>query len=330
MVFAARLMGARRMAVKEAARAARDRGMSRSLVLLVLVSSFGIIIPAATAQRARASAPKLTDAPVKTEERVFKNTPQGDLRMHLFLPATPGKGRPGVVFFFGGGWKSGSYLQFVPQATYLASRGMVAACADYRIASVHKTTPDKCVEDAKSAMRWLRAHAEDLGLDPARLVAAGGSAGGHLAAATALVPGFDAQGEDLKISCRPAALVLFNPALNLTNIDGREIPGADGRNIAKEISPTPFLSKDAPPAILFFGTEDKLAAHGAEYLEKAHPLGARAELWMARGMSHGFFNRSPWTEVTARQMDVFLTSLGYLAGAPAIKLPADAPSLEKR
>jgi acetyl esterase/lipase len=304
--------------------------MPRSLLLLALLLAFSVISPAVWAQRARASAPKLTEAPVKTEERVFKHTPQGDLTMHLFLPPTPGKGRPGIVFFFGGGWKSGSYLQFVPQAAYFASRGMVAACADYRIASVHKTTPDKCVEDAKSAMRWLRAHAEELGLDPARLVAAGGSAGGHLAAATALVPGFDAEGEDLSISCKPAALVLFNPALNLTNIDGREIPGADGRNIAKELSPTLFLSKDAPPAIQFFGTADKLAAHGTEYLEKARTLGAKAELWMADGLSHGFFNRSPWTEVTTRQADAFLASLGYLAGSPAVKLPADAPSLEKR
>lgn len=304
--------------------------MSRSLVPLGLICASCLIVSPAEAQRARASAPRLTEATVKTEERVFKHTPQGDLKMHLFLPAEAGEKRPGIVFFFGGGWKSGSYLQFVPQATYLASRGMVAACADYRISSVHKTTPDKCVEDAKSAMRWMRAHAEELGLDPARLIAGGGSAGGHLAAATALVPGFDAQGEDIAISCKPSALVLFNPALNLTNIDGREIPGANGNNIAKEISPTLFLSKDAPPAILFFGTEDKLGAHGTEYLEKAKALGAKAELWMAAGVAHGFFNRSPWTEVTVRQADEFLASLGYLAGAPTVKLPASAPSLQKR
>lgn len=304
--------------------------MSRSLVLFGLILSCGLIVPSAEAQRARAGAPKLTDAPVETMDRVYKHTPQGDLTMHLFLPAEAGKNRPGIVFFFGGGWKSGSYLQFVPQATYLASRGMVAACADYRISSLHKTTPDKCVEDAKSAMRWMRAHADEFGLDPVRLIAGGGSAGGHLAAAAALVPGFDAEGEDIAISCKPAALVLFNPALNLTNIDGREVPGADGKNIAKEISPTLFLSKDVPPAILFFGTEDKLGAHGTEYLEKAKALGARAELWTAAGMAHGFFNRSPWTEVTARQTDEFLASLGYLAGAPTIKLPANAPSLVKR
>ena len=75
------------------------------------------------------------------------------------------------MFFFGGGWKNGSYLQFVAQSDYFASRGMVAASADYRIESIHHTTPDKCVEDAKSAVRYLRQHASELGLDPDKVVA---------------------------------------------------------------------------------------------------------------------------------------------------------------
>src|SRR4029079_14661005 len=98
---------------------------------------------------------------------------------------------------------------FVPQAEYFASRGLVAACADYRIESQHKTTPDKCIEDAKTAIRWLRAKAGDFGVAPDRIVASGGSAGGHLAAATALLPGFDAPGENPSVSCKPNALVLF-------------------------------------------------------------------------------------------------------------------------
>ena len=320
--------------MKDAPPGARERDMAHSSALVVSLA-LSFLASHAQAQRARPAAPKLTEIAVKSEERVFKLTPQGDLKMHLYLPAADAGGngggkRPGIVFFFGGGWKNGAYTQFVSQAEYLASRGMVAACADYRISSVHKTTPDKCVEDAKSAMRWMRAHVEELGLDPARLVAAGGSAGGHLAAATALVPGFDADGEDISVSCKPSALVLFNPALNLTAIDGREIPDATGKNIGREISPTLFLAKGAPPTVMFFGTADKLSAHGTEFLEKAKALGLRAELWMAADMGHGFFNRSPWTEVTARKADEFLASLGYLSGEPRIALPAGAPKLEPR
>jgi acetyl esterase/lipase len=289
-------------------------------------------VPALHAQKA-ASKPaiKLTAVEVHEDVRVYKKTPQGELSLHLYSPkdVKAGDRRPGIVFFFGGGWRSGSYRQFVPQAEYLASRGMVCACADYRVFNIHKTTPDKCVEDAKSAMRWFRAHAGELGADPQKIIASGGSAGGHLAAATWLVPGFDSPEDDLSISCKPDALVLFNPALNLANIDGREVPGSDGKNIAKEISPTLFLTKDAPPAILFFGTADKLGAHGTEYARKAKELGVRAELWTAADMPHGFFNRSPWIRVTARKMDEFLQSLGYLSGEPTLKLPEGAPVLKR-
>jgi len=218
----------------------------------------------------------------------------------------------------------------VPQSEYFASRGLVCACADYRIESKHKTTPDACVEDAKAAVRWMRGNAAKLGIDPQQLIASGGSAGGHLAAATALLEGFDAKDDDTKISCKPNALVLFNPALNLSNLSGRTIADASGKDIGKAISPTLFLKKGAPPTIIFFGTADKLIAHGEEFLEKSRALGIRCEMHTAADMPHGFFNRSPWCEVTAQKADEFLTSLGYLKGGPTIKLPADAKPLQAR
>ena len=88
----------------------------------------------------------------------YKSAPQAELKIHVHLPPDwkPSDKRPAIVFFFGGGWKSGTVKQFEPQATYLASRGMVAARADYRVESRQDVTPDACVEDAKSAVRWLR------------------------------------------------------------------------------------------------------------------------------------------------------------------------------
>lgn len=99
-------------------------------------------------------------------EEVYKKTPQAELKIQIWSPKEPGAKRPAVVFFFGGGWTSGSVTQFSKQAAYLAGRGMVAACADYRVKSRHGVTPDACVEDAKSAVRWLRASAERLGTEP--------------------------------------------------------------------------------------------------------------------------------------------------------------------
>ena len=119
--------------------------------------------------------------------------------------------RPAVVFFFGGGWNGGSPSQFAPHCEYLASRGMVAMTADYRVKSRQGTTPFDCVEDGKSAIRYVRQHAKELGVDPKKIAAGGGSAGGHVAAATGTVRGMDEKNEDSGISSKPDALILFNP-----------------------------------------------------------------------------------------------------------------------
>src|SRR5207253_2437662 len=146
----------------------------------------------------------------------------------------------------------------------------------------------------KSAVRWLRAKAGEFGVDPQRIVAGGGSAGGHIAAATALVPGFEAADEKADVSSKPNALVLFNPALN---IPGYALRDADGKDIGKAFWPTPFLAKGTPPTIIFFGTGDRMLEQGREYLAKGKELGNRVELFTAADQPHGFFNRAPWTEV---------------------------------
>jgi acetyl esterase/lipase len=298
--------------------------MRTALVVTVLA----LVVRPASAQERRVQAPKLTDVTVGTAEVVYKKTPEADLKLHFYRPADwkASDKRPAVVFFFGGGWKNGSHHQFTRQAEYFASRGLVCATADYRVANQHKTTPDACVEDAKSAMRYVRRHSAELGVDPGRIVAAGGSAGGHLAAAAALVPGFEAAGESPTVSCKPNAMILFNPALHVPD---REVKDANGHNIADKFWPNKFLAKDTPPCLIFFGTEDRLGAGGKEYLAEAKKLGIWAELMTADGQGHGFFNRAPWAQVTAAAADRFLVSLGYLSGEPAVKLPADAPSLKR-
>lgn len=279
----------------------------------------------------KAPAPKLTSVEIKTDERVYKQTPQGELKLHFFFPTDwkSGDKRPAIIFFFGGGWKNGSYTQFVSQSEYFASRGLVAVSADYRIESIHHTTPDKCVEDAKSAVRWLRAKAGELGIDGEKIIASGGSAGGHLAAATALIEKFDAEG-DPKFSAKPNAMVLFNPALNIDELAEERKATGDDKARAESITPNRFIKAGTPPCIMFFGTADKLKAGADQYVTKAKTLGLRAELWTAAEMPHGFFNRSPWTEVTTKKADEFLTTLGYLKGEPTIKLPENAPSLKRQ
>jgi acetyl esterase len=159
----------------------------------------------------------------EAREEVYKQAGDVALKMFIFEPPDrqPKDRRAAVVFFFGGGWRSGTPAQFHEQCKYRASRGMVAITVDYRVLSRHKTKAVTCVEDAKSAIRWVRKNSERLGIDPQRIAAAGGSAGGHLAACTGVVPGFESPTEDAELSSVPNALVLFNPALVLSSVKGQ-------------------------------------------------------------------------------------------------------------
>ncbi len=256
-----------------------------------------------------------------TKTFAYKAIPGDTLEMVVHYP--PGwkdtDERPAVVFFFGGGWENGNIRQFETQANHLASRGMVAARADYRVKSRQGVAPDKCVEDAKSAVRWLRANAAKLGIDPDRIVAAGGSAGGHIAACTALTEGLEAEGEDRSISSRPNALVLFNPVLRFDGVP--KLMGRIGNDeaLGKSLSPTLHVTKDTPPTLVLFGTADRLKPQGDEFVRRAGEAGSRAEVFTAEGQPHGFFNRPPWLHRTTARMDEFLTSLGYLKSEGDVK-----------
>jgi acetyl esterase/lipase len=251
----------------------------------------------------------------------YKKTKQADLQIHVHYPPDWKKDdkRPAIVFFFGGGWTSGTVNQFEPQASYLASRGMVAARADYRVKSRHDVTPDACVEDAKSAVRWLRQNAAMLGVDPDRIVASGGSAGGHIAACTACT-GLDPEGEDLKVSSKPNVLLLFNPVLRFDGVPDLMARINKDEKLGKALSPILHLSKDTPPTLLFYGKEDRLLKQGEEFMEKSKELSHKADIFLAEGVGHGFFNRSPWKEKTLVRADEFLESLSYVKGKPIIKV----------
>ena len=110
---------------------------------------------------------------------IYKTVGDSRLHLHVFFPDSHKSSdkRPAVVFFFGGGWSGGSPSQFHPHCEYFASRGMVAISAEYRTKTSHQTTPRECVKDGKSALRWVRSHAKELGIDPDKIVAGGGSAG---------------------------------------------------------------------------------------------------------------------------------------------------------
>ncbi|SHN32163.1 Acetyl esterase/lipase [Cyclobacterium lianum] len=248
-----------------------------------------------------------------TRKEIYKIASSDSLSLELYVPEDTQPLRPAMVFFFGGGWNGGSTEQFRPHAKYFARKGMVTVLADYRVRSRHQTDPFQALEDAKSAIRYLKIHAERFGIDSSKIIASGGSAGGHLAAATALVSGFDSP-EDWEISSKPAALVLFNPVID----NG---PGGYGYERIgsryKEFSPLHNILQGAPPTLLFLGTADRLIpVVTAEYYKTVmEKVGSYCELILYEGEGHGFFNfkNQEIYRQTIKETTAFLTKLGYIA-----------------
>lgn len=284
--------------------------------------------PARPAQtRAAATVTGGAEAGAPAETVVYKRVGGFELKLFVEKPADwkPTDQRPAIVFFFGGGWVGGSPGQFLKQSQYLATRGLVGIRVEYRtIPKGNPGPPTVCCADAKSALRYVRAHAAELGLDPRRIAAAGGSAGGHLAAFTALVPGGDDPQDDRSVSCQPNALVLFNPVFN--NGPGQWGHGRVGDRF-KEFSPAHHITQGAPPTLVFLGDQDKLIPVSVlrEFEAAMKGVGARCEAHVYPGAGHGFFNRDTaqgaWFTRTLLETDKFLTLLGWLKGEPTLPTP---------
>jgi acetyl esterase/lipase len=250
------------------------------------------------------------------KKEVYKTV--GDVKVYLYIfnPVNHQSTDklPAIVFFHGGSWKAkpdAGPSSFKNQCEYLITRGMVAIDVQYR--GLPEFTISDCISDTQSAIRWIRANAERLGIDPDRIAAGGGSAGGHLAASTATLPSVSENGEDTIISCVPDALVLFNPALTLAPVD---------------YLPKHNIHPGLPPTIIFHGKDDNAVPF--ENVEKfamaMRDAGNHCELIGFEGAGHGFFNwnatdhddRRKFFVETLRGADQFLASLGWINGAPTI------------
>jgi acetyl esterase/lipase len=303
---------------------------------LFLLSMFSVAvaaepaIPAAKKSKAFSYPPEFSDAQTVT----YKTVGGTMLALYVFNPEghKASDTTPAIVFFFGGGWTGGSPGQFEQQCRYLASRGMVAITADYRVASRHQVKAAQCVADAKSAIRYVRAHAKELGVDPERIAAGGGSAGGHIAGCTGTVPGLDEPEEDKGVSSVPDAMVLFNPALTLAPVDGKDIGGFGARVPAEKlgaepvaISPTHNVKAGAPPTIVFHGKADTTVPFATveAFAAAMKKEGNRCEVSGFEGQQHGFFNFGRGDNTmflaTLTQADKFLGSLGWLSGEPTVE-----------
>ena len=294
------------------------------------VSLFACLLLGLLACGAAAKESKRMPPGAKSEGKavVYKKCADGrELKLYIVEPPNhkPSERSPAIVFFHGGGWVGGSPVQFNAHAKYLASRGVVCVQAAYRLLAPKGTEPPTvCIHDAKSAMRWVRSHAAELGVDPQRIASAGGSAGGHLAAFVGMVDGLDDPQDDRSVSAKSNAMLLYNPVFD----NGPQ--GWGHQRVGeryKEFSPFHNVSPGDPPAIVFLGSEDKLVPVRTlkEFQDTMKKFGVRCDAKVYPGRPHGFFNfgRSDNKDYydTLLETDKFLTSLGWVSGPPTLTPP---------
>jgi acetyl esterase/lipase len=262
---------------------------------------------------------------IEIESHTYKTRGLKKLELTVFQPAHKESNQklPAIIFFHGGGLRERHTWEFRPQSKYLVDRGMVAVIATYTVKR-HGRTIYESIADAKSAIRWIRVHADELGIDTNRIAAGGGSAGGYLAACAALTKkDYDEHNEDLSISSVPNALVLFNPRLVIPVIGAppltkKEIRYNNGRNL-EEISPVQNIFKGAPPTLIFQGTSDeKVSLRDSEWFnEEMNKYGNQCEVVIYEGREHGFFKylsgNNPDFFSTMETTVKFLNTLGYIS-----------------
>lgn len=246
---------------------------------------------------------------------IYKRVADRELELRLFLPAgwAPTDKRACFHIIHGGGWGGMDPSRMYPFAADFAKRhGMVGISVQYRLYRPGTATVFDCVKDARSSVRFVRAHAAELGIDPTKIIVSGGSAGGHLAAATALFDKVNEDTDDLAVSCRPDAMVLLFPVIDTS---------AAGYGQAKigerwqELSPVHHVRAGLPPTLTFHGTGDTVTpfAGAKAFHEAMLAAGNESVLDVNEGGKHGYlmFEEALY-EDTLTKTAAFLTRLGFL------------------
>ncbi len=291
----------------------------RTRLTLLLFAISGLALAAEPSATAR-------DADPIGKVVVYKTSGGKERKMEIFFPPNhdPTKAKvPGLILFHGGGWTGGTLAQFRVACDYFASRGLVCATAEYQMLSKAATKLPAgeskkrvCVTDAKSAIRWFKHHAGELGVDPARIITGGGSAGGHISALATMNLGLNDPLDPKDIDTSVVAYLWFNPAFAPTD---RNDP---------EIDILSHMKADLPPAIVFFGDKDTWKPGWDAAHAKWKELGVEGiDLRIAPGQPHSFFNKEPWRTVTLIAADEFLVKHGLLAGKPTLTLPTTGKEL---
>lgn len=229
---------------------------------------------------------------------VFGRGGDRDLRCDVYTPPQPGPNRPGVLLVHGGGWVQGDRTQLRGYGILLGRLGYVCVATEYRLAPGWKWPAQ--IHDVKASLRWMRANAGELGIDPAKIAVSGNSAGGHLSlmvAGTQNVPEFEGDGGNAGVSTSVAACIAYYAPTGLAQLADRGVELMDvlfgagaARTTAEAASPITHAANGFPPTMLLSGNKDELVPfrESMRMYDALIAAGAPAELHLYEGAPHAF------------------------------------------
>jgi len=269
---------------------------------------------------------------------IFSNAGGRPLKLDIYKPKAGGNGAA-VLLLHGGGWSRGSKDMLAPHATALAEQGFVAIASEYRLTGEARFPAQ--IHDAKRAIRWVRAHAGELGFDPDRLCLEGHSAGAHLVLLAAGTPDdarLDPPEGSGGVSAAVAAVAAVYPPVLFHlgdvrpsgGLAARSLPGADDSDAAAALaSPIEHVTANLPPVMLLHGDADKVVPVSASrrYEERVRAVGGKVDLHIFGGLPHGFGNHPEIRPMMMAMIGGFFRRTvvapeAYVFAAPATQQPA--------
>jgi len=265
---------------------------------------------------------KLPDNVAMLEDVVYGKGGGRDLKLYLFAPKDRKPSHPGIVFVHGGAWRKGSPALYFRQAAYMASKGYVCASIEYRLSG--EATFPAAAEDAKCAVRWMRANAKKYRIDPDRIAAVGGSAGGHLAAMLGVMSeedGLEGTGGHAGYSSKVNAVVAFYGVFDFLKLGVKNPEGAipaflgglpdEVPEVYKQASPITYVDKSDAPFLLLHGTADKLVPikQSMDMKRALEKVGVRAELYVVEEGGHGFDKEPSHYQKALARIEKFLDDI---------------------
>jgi acetyl esterase/lipase len=257
---------------------------------------------------------------VAIEEGVVFGSGGGrELRCDIFTPPGRPQRAPGVLLVHGGGWRSGDRSQLRGYGVLLGREGYVCVASEYRLSPDYHWPAH--IHDVKAALRWMRANADRLGIDPDRIAVSGNSAGAHLALMIAATPGdpdLEGEGGNPGVSTAVAAAIAIYPPTDLTHLVGagpqsddavRTFLGPDVTGeTARRASPIAYVGGDFPPTLFIHGTADTVVNYreSLRMFDALEAAGAPVELHLYAGQPHAFDAASAFGRQCAQVMRLFL------------------------